>query len=238
MKTLAILAVAVSVAVAFPGGARAGAILPTLTIDASSSVPGGDVLHLTPTLVSPGGGVFLAHVEATTSSYSLVMDLQLHADPSISGSFSLTNLSGSTQTFTVGASMSTAPFGGPTTYSGSYGDATFTDTSGNGDVTLSSAVFYQALIDAAIVAQRGSFTQNAFGGSGISGTISQEAFGPTGGGPGGSSIAIKFPGFSLTAGDKVETPFTFSVVPEPGTTSLLAGIGAIFLARALRSRSV
>src|SRR5262245_1336297 len=238
MKTLAVLAVVVSVAVALPSGARAGAILPTLTIDASSSVPSGDPLHLTPTLVSAGGGAFLAHVEATTSSYSLVMDLQLHADPSISGSFTLTNLSGSTQTFTVGASMSTAPFGGPTTSSGSFGDATYTDANSSGSVTLSTAVFYQALIDAALVGQLGSFTQTASGGSGIFGTISQQTFGPTGGGPGGSSIAVKFPGFSLTAGDKVETPFAFSVVPEPGIASLFAGMAAIFLARALRTRSV
>ena len=236
MKTLAALAVAVSVAVALPSGARGGAILPTLTIDASAV--GGDALHLTPTLVSTGGGNFTAHVEESTASFSLVMDLQLHADPVISGSFSLTNLSGSTQTFSVSASLSTAPFGAPTTFSGSFGDATYSDANGDSDVTISSAVFYRALIGATVVAERGSFSnQNASGGPGITGTLSQEAFGPTGGGPGGSSITAAFPGFSLTAGDKVETPFVFSVVPEPGSLALLAGSAAIFLARALRSRS-
>src|SRR5262249_704991 len=152
-------------------------------------------------------------------SFSILFDFKLNPDPKISGSFTLTNLSGATQTFSVSASMSgLTPIPGSTTYAGFFGEGTLTDANLSSSGTLVSALFYQGLMDGSSVVNRGSFTIDASGGAGISNTISQEAFGPTGGGPAlTNSIGVAFPGFSLTAGDSVQVPFEFTVVPEPGT---------------------
>lgn len=56
-------------------------------------------------------------------------------------------------------------------------------------------------------------------------------------GPGvASSIGVAFPSFSLTAGDRVQIPFMFLVVPEPGFASLFA-VMVIFLVGTARKRA-
>jgi hypothetical protein len=47
---------------------------------------------------------------------------------------------------------------------------------------------------------------------------------------------VAFPAFSLTAQDRVEVPFVFTVVPEPSFASLFAVIFGVFLL-ALRETS-
>src|SRR5262245_55919038 len=124
MKSLRVLAVAVAVAVLVPSAAsRAGTVgggVPTFALDVTSSV-GGDSLHLTPTPTPHGGTLYLVTASESTPSFSIVFDAQLNADPSIMGSFTLTNLSGTTQTFSVSATLGGVSVGGPTTIQGYFG---------------------------------------------------------------------------------------------------------------------
>lgn len=219
--------------------ARAGQLPPgpvSFSVDASL-VGGGDPLHLTPASTSEVNGT----LSGSTASYSLLFDFHVNPDPAISGSFTLVNLSGTTQSFTVSATLSgLAALGPPVSIAGSFGagpDATFTNTGLADDpnevdgATLASAVFYQARIDGTSVASLGSFSSTVEGPIPIGSTISPESFGPQllpaqqvmG------SIGVAFPGFSLTARDTLVVPFEFVVVPEPSFASLFAFSGAIFL---------
>ena len=115
----------------------------------------------------------------TLTSFSILFDFSLNPDPKIAGSFTLQNLSGTTQTFTVTRhAREWSAIAGPTTMSGFYGEATFTDLNGNG-VILASPLFYQARIDGGGVQSLGNFTLS--GSPGTSGTTSQETFGPEAG---------------------------------------------------------
>lgn len=208
------------------------------TIEASSGVVG-DELALQPTLVENPDGTFSAVGEAQTSSYALLFDMTIDADPALSGSFTLRNLSTTTQSFALSATLGVLPIAGPTRVGGSF-EGTYTDTDTDPadipEVTIATGLFYQASIDGVAVASLGSFTLNAFGGEGVEGTISPEAFGtpiPSQVGPGVSGfIALAFPGFTLSPGDTVRVPFEFMVVPEPPFASLFAlGATLFFIAR-------
>jgi len=124
----------------------------------------------------------------------------------------------------------TLPIGalGPgTMQGGSVGTVTYTDTSGDGTVTLATIgpSFCQALVNGALSQGLGAFNDTAFGGPGAFGTIGQmtwgtpipsQPFGPVSAG----SMEIELT-FSLTAGDNVDIPMSFAVksgpapVPEP-----------------------
>lgn len=230
------LAIAVAAAV-FVASVDARAVtlpgeIPDFEIEVTSSV-GLDELTLTPTLIDNGDGTFSAVGSDAAPSFSVLFDLTLNPDPFIGGNFTLRNLSGTTQTFTLTATLGATPIGGPTTLSGSQGEATFTDTNDSASVVLASTLFYQAQIDGAAVESQGNFSLEASGEPGISGTTAQGLFGPEAGPGVGSSIGVAF-SFSLTAGDTVEVPFEFAVVPEPGLALLFAVAGAVFLARTAR----
>jgi hypothetical protein len=237
MKLMRVVAAAAAVffSSSYAGAGTVGAA-PSLALEVTSSV-GHDVLNLTPTLTANGDGSYSFVGGDTLSSFSILFDLKLNPDPKLAGSFTLQNLSGTTQTFTVAATLSgLASIGAPTSMSGFYGEATYTDLNDSG-VTLASALFYQPLIDGNPVLGNplkglGSFSLTAS--AGTSGTTSQESFGPETGPGVGSSIGVRFPGFSLTAGDQVEVPFEFAVVPEPGFASLFVVMAGTFLARAAR----
>jgi len=220
-----------------------GAVLPAaiawsgpidFTIEVSSGVAG-DERVLQPTLVANPDGTFSAVGDEQTSSYELLFDMTIDADPAISGSFTLRNLSTTTQTFALSATLDVLPIAGPTLVGGSF-EGTYTDTdtdpTDTPEVTIATALFYQASIDGVPVASLGAFNLNAFGGEGVEGTISPEAFGVpilSQVGPGVSgAIAVAFPGFSLSPGDTVHVPFEFVVVPEPTFASLFALIVAFF----------
>lgn len=241
MKSLRVLAVAMAVAAQVPiGAAQAGTVgsgTPSFTLDVTSSV-GQDHLQLTPTLTADGKGGFTTSGNDSATSFSILYDLNLNPDPHLSGSFTLTNLSGTTQTFTVTATLGVTPLAGPTTISGSYGGtegATFTDANGSESVVVTTALLFQARIDDTGVADLGSFPYaSASGGAGVSGTLAPLSFDPKAGPGVASTIGVALPGFTLTAGDSLEVPFEFLVVPEPDFACLFAGMAAIFLARAAR----
>ena len=192
----------------------------TLGIDVG--VGAGTPIHITPDLVEISPGIFTSSDSLTvTGSFELTWDLHLEGDPLISGSFTLHNLSPSTQPFTVGATLGVLALPAPTLMGGSVGNVIYTDLSDDG-VTLSAAPFYEARIDGSTVQSLGSFVLGP-----ASGVRPIESWGvpiPSAPGPGvTSSIGVAF-AFSLTGLDKVETPFAFEVVPvpEPASGALLA----------------
>ncbi|HTO69228.1 MAG TPA: hypothetical protein VMR31_05150 [Myxococcota bacterium] len=215
---------------------------PPISLIATSSV-GGDVLSLTPTAVANPDGSFSVAEAETVPSFSLSIDLTVRTDPTVAGSFTLTNLSSTTQFFSVSATLGILPIPGPQTrIGGFYGDVTYTDANGDSSVTIATNgvdPFYAAQIDGVTVVGLGSFNNTAFGGPHVFGTISQQLFGtpiPSAVGPQAlSSIGVAFPAFSVTPGDSIQVPFEFVVengVPEPSFASLFAtGTALILLAR-------
>ena len=239
MKRDLLVAAAVVFGLAVGAGRSASAnLLPGQTPDYQivvTSDVGGDRLTLNPTSTQTPGGLFVGNASGTEPSFSFSTDFALTVDPNISGSFTLTNLSGITQVFTVSASMTIAPFPGPTTIDGSFGDATYTDANGDSSVefaTSGSDPFFSALIDGVLADSRGKFDEPLSGGPGIFGTHSKEAFGPESGPAIGiaSNFGVAFK-FSVTPGDSVQTPFEFNVVsaPEPEFLPIFATGIALFL---------
>ncbi|MEX2206247.1 MAG: PEP-CTERM sorting domain-containing protein [Myxococcota bacterium] len=176
--------------------------------------------------------------------------LVVNPDPSITGTFNLTNLSATTQNFVLNVSL---PIPGglaaPTVMGGYIGDATngveYFDQNLDSDVTLASVgstPIYQARLDNLTTVQGlllGTF--NAFGGPGISGNISQLLWGtpiPSAPGPAVAGSMQTRVTFSLSAGDRVALPVNFVVepspVPEPASIVLI-GLGVAALV-GLRSR--
>jgi hypothetical protein len=201
---------------------------------------GGDTLNVDLDIVEISPGVFTATGTAGAPEvFTLNVDLHLEGDPMISGSFTLINLSGITQTFSVSATLGGVVLPGPTLMGGSVGDIVYTDLSGDGLVTLATvggSFFYQAQIDGASVQDLGQFSVGP-----TSGVVPRLEFGtpiPSAVGPGvTTSIGVAFPAFSLTAGDQVMTPFEFVVVvPEPASAPLLA-LGLVALAVRSRRRA-
>ena len=218
-------AVAFSFAVlAFVAARGAGAS--SFAIDVGS--PGGTIHHVVPDLSEISPGVFIGSGDFTESgAFSLHWDLHLEGDPMIMGSFTLTNLSANTQTFSVSATMGLAPVPGPTLMGGSLGDVTYTDLNNNRIVMLVASPFYRAQIDGVGVQDLGTINVGP-----LPGVVPKQSFGSVAGPGIATSIGVAFPAFSLTAGDQVQTPFEFTVVvPEPSTGPLLAmGLSGLFVA--------
>jgi hypothetical protein len=201
---------------------------------------GADTVEVVTELVEISPGVFTATGTGTEPGvFSLTFDLRLEGDPAISGSFTLVNLSGATQTFSVSATLGVAAIPAPTLIGGSFGDLAYTDLNQDGLVrvaTVGGGFFYQALIDGISVQDLGAFDLGP-----TSGVLAKQSFGvpiPSAAGPGvTTSIGVGFPAFSLTAGDQIETPFELVVVvPEPAPGAMLT-LGLFVLARAGKRRA-
>ena len=168
-------------------------------------------------------------------------DLTVNPDPQITSTFTLMNLSPNPTNFTMTITLPIATIGPNTVRGGYYGDpvtgTTYTDTSGDANVTLASVgAFYTALVNNVVSMSLGSFSQNANGGAGIQGNLSQQSWGtPIPSAPFGAAtgnMVIKW-SFSLTGGDQVQTKGFFQVeAPEPSTVLLgLLALGGLALAR-------
>jgi hypothetical protein len=195
----------------------------------------------------------LGYGETFTCDWSVTVNL----DPWVTGTFNMTNISGSTQNYVLNVSLPVAagvPL--PNLMGGYIGDATngtqYFDQNLSGAVTFASVgstPIYQARVGATVASATtvmglllGDFT--ADGGPGAFGDISQQAWGTpipsqpgTLGVPAGGVINVRAT-FSLTAGDRVSLPVHFRVdpVPEPGTLVLVGlGLAAVAGLRARRS---
>lgn len=249
--TLTCLALAAAIAL---GATKAGAT-PTVSLYIGSNVGGTyDTYNVTDAAtIDNGDGTFSLSGVGYGTTFNCDWALSVNPDPSITGTFNLTNLSASSQTFILTITLPVSPIGAPTRMGGDFGTVTYTDQNLDGSVTLAtvgSDSFYRALIDAAAtpgappVGDLGVFSLSATG-SGVSGTVSQQTFGapiPSAVGPAvNSSIGIRIK-FNLTAGDRVQIPVFFQVepgvvTPEP-QAALLIGLGLLgFVAARKRARA-
>ncbi len=169
-------------------------------------------------------------------------DFFVDTDPVVSGVIGLTNLSGTTQQFTLLFTLPIAPpIPGATVIGGSIqGGAT--DNNGDG-VTLAAPTgssFYTALIDGASVQTLYDDPTSYSAGGFLSVNVPSLAYGtpiPSQAGPPAlTSIAIRLD-FTLTAGDSASFTSNFVVLPlpEPATGGLLA-LGFVGLAIARKAR--
>lgn len=172
------------------------------------------------------------------------LNFLLDPDPSLTGSFTLTNLSNVTQTFMLTVSLSgLSPIAAPLSISGSIGAGTLTDVNGGGaTLTDAGSAIYTGLLDGSGVRtlldppQFFNVPTTPSGGPGAPVTISQVTFGP-------EALAQSLAGsigiqvrFTLTSGDQVALPMSFDVqaapVPEPATFLMLgAGLAALLCRR-------
>ena len=190
----------------------------------------GDTLTIPVSLTaSPGGGGFVAEgTQSVASSFSLSYQFNVIADPSVTGSFTLTNISDHTQAFFIKVTLGVSPIAGPTSVSGFDGPVLVTAPIGTPEATLTASPLYQAQIDGVTVESLGNINVTTTGGSA---TVPAEVFSNHPGPAVSSSIGVAFQGFTLTALDTVQVPFQVTVVPEPASAVLLALGLAICLMR-------
>jgi hypothetical protein len=250
--TLTRLGVAAAIILA----ASAAGAAPVVSVDISAPDSGNQYdtysTGLIDTTPNPDGSFGLENMTGYGPSFSCNWSLTVNPDPSITSTFTLTNISGSTQNFVMTVTLPIAAIAGSTVQGGYFGGnagdpnpgTTYSDplVTGNGDVTLGTFggnPFYQALVNGVLSHGLGSFpidpgpglNANSGGSPGISGNLSQQSWGtpiPSAPfGPASGNIQIKWQ-FSLTAGDSVSTKGFFQVeqarVPEPAT-ALLVGLG-------------
>ncbi len=235
--------IAVAAVFGFAHSALAGTVggpVPTFSLAIGSDVPG-STLSLSPTLTANGDGTYSASgTQEIGGAYSILFDFTLNPDPSIAGSFTLTSLSSSTQTFSVSATLGGVTVGGPSRVGGAFGEVTYRDLN-DSTVGIGANPFYSARIDGNEIQPLGSFTFAPIaGGPGITLTQGAESFGdpiPNQAGPGvTSSIGVAF-GFELTGMDRIALQhFEFVVVPEASELALFAICLALILCRFARER--
>lgn len=167
-------------------------------------------------------------------------EFSLDPDPSVTGSFTLTNISTIPQNFTLTVTLAVPSLALPLSMSGYTGAGTLTDVNGGGATLMDTGVsIYSGMVDGVTVRtlldppQLYTVVPTASGGPGAPVTINMVSFGPEAlGQPVNSSIGARF-AFNLTNGDSFQTPFGFDVtpaaVPEPASAALLAS-GLVALA--------
>lgn len=161
-----------------------------------------------------------------------ILELHFHPNPYVLNNILVTNISGITQTFTIGVMLPTT-FGSPNQILGSITTQVI-DGNSNG-ATIAAPVggsIYEAIIDGFTVAtmQDDPFSVVAPV-AGVNNAL--DDFGPSLNALGvGAFIAIKLT-FTLTAGDTAAILSRFDVIPEPSSVMLL-GAASILLARRRR----
>lgn len=184
----------------------------------------------------------------TTGLWDAQWQWMANSDPFVTNNFTVTNLSGSTQTFTITSTIGIVPIGPASLTSGSI-DGSLTDnptslgTYGGATIsTVSGSALYTALIDG------GAFktllddpvSVTVPGTSGGSADVGPASFSNLLGPAITSDIGIRIK-FSLTAGDSVSFTSVFSVVetavPVPAAVWLFASgmLGLIVVARRKRT---
>jgi hypothetical protein len=242
------------IAAAFMVGAATANAGPVITVEIVGGEGGiYDTYELSSEGTANPDGTFSLSGIGYGTTFQCDWALDVNPDPSISGSFTLTNLSATTQNFIMNVTLPVA--GGllaPTVMGGYVGSALngveFFDQNNDSTVTLASVgstPIYQAQLDNSAVTVQGllsgSFT--AFGGPGAYGNISQLLWGtpiPSAPGPGFATNMRVRTTLSLTGGDRVTIPVNFVIehvaVPEPSSLALIGlGLAAIAGLRARRS---
>ena len=168
------------------------------------------------------------------NNFSIAWTLDLDPDPFVSAFFTVQNLTGNLQPFTITTSLPTIGLGGPTTMFGSttgtVGDGDFVqDQFGNGATvrTLIGAPYYEALVDGVGVRSLYPDFQQNSAPLGIVNAIPAINFTGEAGPALISNIGIRNR-FELTPGDNASFTSTFNIIPTPGAVGLLgvAGLAA------------
>lgn len=167
----------------------------------------------------------------TTSSWSAQWDMFLDPDPFVSSNFSITNVSGVLQTFSITTITPTMSLGGPTTMTGSVsgfvGDGNgLIDQFGNGATvqTQGGLPYYEALVDGVDVRSLYSSPQVNTAPLGLTNGIPAQNFIGEAGPALIGSIGIRNH-FQLTPGDNAGFTSTFLIVPAPASLGLLGVFG-------------
>ncbi|HXK23764.1 MAG TPA: PEP-CTERM sorting domain-containing protein [Myxococcota bacterium] len=207
--------------------------LPAPTIDVNgTAIPLADLGCASPG--SPGGLVACSGSSFQGNGFALSnWQFELNPDPSITSTFTLTNLAMVTQNFTMTITLPIAPLGPGIAISGSTTNGVLTDLNANG-ATLTdfgSAIFSNAVNSVVLhtlldPAQLYVAPANPLGGP-SSVPIPDASYGPIVlNQTGDVSIQIKWQ-FRLTSNDQFGIKGVFDVqpapVPEPGTLLLVAG---------------
>jgi PEP-CTERM motif-containing protein len=237
----ALLGAAALVAVASTASA---APVVTVTIDSVGVYDNyTQIVDTTPNGDGTFGGAGIGYGASFTCDWSL----SVNPDPSITGTFSLTNTTSVSKQFVLTVTLPIAVTGGGpggTKIGGYLGDVTYNDA--NLDAQLSLDAFggnpmYRALVDGVGVQDLNVLAGPTFGGPGISVVSNRVTFGgppyPNAPGPAiaTSNIQIRL-GIELSAGDHATLPVFFQIeAPEPGSV-LLLGVALAGLA-VLRKRS-
>ena len=220
-----IVAVALPLLAAAPAGAlimeTTPAVSIAITIDGAAVVQPVSITT-TPSLTVQGA------FESGSNSIEVGADLIqvvlcVKPDPFITSSFTITNSSSATQTFSFLSTLPVSPaIPSPTVMNGHI-SGTVTDANSSGSALVStngSAPLYQGWIDGGVVGTTALYSDPSSWGTG---TIPYVSFASLPGGAVASAIGIQI-NFTLSAGDSVTLDSFFEVlpVPEPASAGLVA----------------